>query len=71
MPVDLSPRRDPGLPIHGFPGSLEMVREFIECIERRRAEPRAGLGEGLASLRAVQAIERSLAADVPVVLAEA
>lgn len=59
-PIDLSPERSPGVEIHGFPGSLEVIREFVDCIEGRRDAPRAGLGEGLAAMRTARAVETAV-----------
>jgi predicted dehydrogenase len=56
---DLSPRRH-GSPINGFPGSLELVREFTDCVLGRRARPRAGLGEALETFKTCLAAEDSL-----------
>ncbi|MFP4029784.1 MAG: Gfo/Idh/MocA family protein [Candidatus Brocadiia bacterium] len=61
---DLSPRRD-GEPINGFPGSLELVDEFTECVLGRRERPRAGLEEALGTFGTCLAIEQSLAKDRP------
>ncbi len=54
--------------IHGFPGSLEALQGFVDCIEGRREAPAAGLAEGLAALELAEAIRRSVAEGRPVLL---
>ena len=48
-------------PIHGFPGSREMLQEFTDCILGRRDAPRAGIAEALATFEICDAIEASIA----------
>ncbi len=67
-PLDLSPRRDPSMAIHGFAGWLEAVQGFVDCIEGRRGPPAAGLAEGLAALELAEAIRQSVAEGRPVPL---
>ena len=65
-PVDLSSRRNLNVPIHGFPGSLESLQGFVDCIEGRREAPAAGLAEGLAAMELAEAVRQSVAEGRPV-----
>ena len=57
--TDLSPQRAES-PAHGFPGSLELVREFTECVVGARPTVRAGIDDALATFHTCLAIERSI-----------
>lgn len=58
-PQDLSPKR-PGGKIFGFPGSLESVASFVQCV-RTGAQPSADAAVGEALCRACEAARRSAA----------
>jgi len=59
-PEDLSAARPDGT-IYGFPGSLDMIEDFADCVEGRKPGPRAGLEAGLAAVESCVAIEESIA----------
>jgi len=63
-PEDLSPVRGP-VPIRGFPGTRELMREFVDCVRRRRERPTSGLAQGLAAVEVCLAIEESVEAGQP------
>ena len=60
-PIDISPRRDAAAEVRGFPGTVEILREFADCIEGRRAAPRAGAEAGVVAAEIASAIEESVA----------
>jgi len=64
-PQDLSPRRS-GAPLHGFPGSQELVQEFTDCVSGRRPAPRCGLADAIATCAICLAVEQSIARGRPV-----
>ena len=64
-PVDVSPDRAPGARIYGYPGSLELVRDWIGRI-RGGGEADAGIAPALAATAVSAAAERSLRTGEPV-----
>ena len=59
-PLDLSPQRDPAAETRGFPGTMEMLREFVDCIVGRRAVPRATVEDGVLAVATALAIHESI-----------